>query len=256
MTDVGNYPFLKAKHFYTGRQRKIRLIVLHTMESPEKGTTAEDVARYFQNIDREASAHLCIDNNSIVRCVHDADTAFAAKSANADGLHIEHAGKAGQSDEQWDDAYSRATLGLSAKAAAAWARAYDIPVRRLTPAQIKAGERGFCGHNDVQAAYPSSGHYDPGPNFPWTEYLQAVRTYLGIAPTTTTQGEFIVASKDEVKALLDEQTLAITGGTRQRDENGNVIDPNPRLVSNADLYTAVEGLRSEVAALRAEVAAK
>jgi hypothetical protein len=253
VSDVGAYPFRRARHFHEGRRRDIRLIVLHSMESAEKGDTAEDVARYFQTTDREASAHLCVDNNSIIRCVHDDDTAFAAKSANADGLHIEHAGRAAQSRAQWLDAYSKPTLELSAKAAAAWAKAYGIPVRRLNVDQVRAGLEGFTDHDTISRAYPGTGHTDPGPHFPWDTYLDMVRRHLGSQTTSTSTEDFIVATKDELRALLAEQTEDITGGRRVRDENGNVIDADGVNISTADLYTAVEKLSAKVDALAARI---
>jgi N-acetylmuramoyl-L-alanine amidase CwlA len=48
-------------------RRTVRLIVIHTTESPETPNAAESVARFFQNPGRQVSAHLCIDNDSIVR---------------------------------------------------------------------------------------------------------------------------------------------------------------------------------------------
>ncbi|MFI6184295.1 hypothetical protein ACIA8R_52820 [Nonomuraea sp. NPDC051191] len=39
------------------------------MESPEKPTTAEDVAHWFATSSPETSAHVCVDQNSVVRCV-------------------------------------------------------------------------------------------------------------------------------------------------------------------------------------------
>lgn len=181
-------PFVQAKHYHRGRLKKIRLLVIHDMEAAEESSTAEGCARMFATTTREASAHYAIDNNSIVQCVKDADTAFGAKGANADGLHIEHAGFADQSRAQWVDAYSRAELALSARLVARKCRQYGIPVRHVGPSQIRAGARGICGHIDVTNAYPpGSGHYDPGPHFPWDVYLtmvQAEADALGGKPWT------------------------------------------------------------------------
>lgn len=66
------------------------------MEAPEKGDTAENIANYFHTTVKQASAHICVDNNSIVQCVLDNDIAWAAPGANSDGIHIEMAGYAKQ----------------------------------------------------------------------------------------------------------------------------------------------------------------
>lgn len=62
-------------------------------------------------------------------------------------------------------------------------------------------------------------------------------------------------AKRQIQAMLDQseaQIMAavrvefgkavelITGGARKRDEKGNVIDPNPNVISNADIYTQAE----------------
>lgn len=175
---------IQAPHYHKGRVAPIRVIVMHTMESPEGSTTAEDVARYFQRLpaSNPASAHLCVDNNSTVRCVADKDTAWAAPGANADGLHMELAGRAAQTTAQWSDPYSKALLERAAANAAQWCKTYNIPARRLTRTQLRAGERGFVGHDDVSVVYKKSDHTDPGDYFPWNQFIGLVRAYLGQAP--------------------------------------------------------------------------
>ncbi len=100
---------------------------------------------------------MCVDSNSAVRCVDDGDTAWPAPNANASGLHIELTGYARQSRAQWLDAFSMATLKNAAEVAAAWVKTYNISIRHLTPAQVRAGQKGFCAHCDVTRAYPGTG---------------------------------------------------------------------------------------------------
>lgn len=168
---------VKARHYHQGRLRPIRLVVIHDMEWAERPTTAEDCARMFATMDRQASAHVCVDNNSAVRCVADSDTAWAAPGANADGLQLEMAGFARQTRADWLDAYSRAMLGQAAKVAAAWCAKYNIPARRLSVAEVKAGKRGIIGHIDATKAFGGS-HTDPGPGFPWDVFLDLVKQCL------------------------------------------------------------------------------
>ncbi|WP_433382836.1 peptidoglycan recognition protein family protein [Streptosporangium sp. CA-115845] len=170
---------MQARHFHRGRIAPIRLLVVHDMEWPETVTAAEDCAKMFATMTRPASAHVNIDTDSIVRSVKDADTAFAAPGANADGLHAEFAGRARQTRAQWLDAYSRPMLELGAGVFATWSRLHKIPVRHLTRAQVKAGLKGITDHATISAVYKRSDHSDPGPHFPWDVFLPMIKERVG-----------------------------------------------------------------------------
>lgn len=168
--------FVQAKHFSRAQRTAIDLLVVHTMEAHEREGTAENVAAYFAGANApQASAHYCIDSDSEVQCVRDEDVAWHASEVNGKSIGLEHAGFAKQTPEDWADTFSTMMLLRSAKLAAALCLKYDIPVCRLTPEQVKAGRRGFCGHIDVNVAYGRpNGHWDPGPHFPWDDYLVMV----------------------------------------------------------------------------------
>ena len=164
-----------AKWFHAGRTKPIRLIVVHCTVSKEMGTGAEAVANYFARGDRRASAHRVCDNNSTVICVKDEDTAFGAAGANSDGLHLELVGMPDQSLAQWLDAYSDAELVEAGRSVREWSARWGVPMRWLTVAEVADGRtRGICTHADVSRAFPavSTGHWDPGPNFPKDEALR------------------------------------------------------------------------------------
>jgi N-acetyl-anhydromuramyl-L-alanine amidase AmpD len=177
-----DFPFIPAKHFRPGRERFVDLIVIHVMDVAE---TAEGLARYFAEPPTRVSAHLCIDDRSIVQCVRFEDTAFHCRNANADGIGIVHVGRhqAGgeqESREEWFDERGIAMLDLSAWAAAGLCRRYNIPValaRFAGAHDPKVVQRGFVGHRDV----PRHGeHTDPGESFPWEHYLDRVRYHLAL----------------------------------------------------------------------------
>lgn len=212
---MSDYPFVQARWYTKGRfgQRPI-WVVVHDMETAEASDTAERLARAASTWSRKASWHVGVDNDSEVRSVRDADTAYAAKGANTRGLHIEHAGRASQTAEQWRDHFSDAMLARSAKIAHLWHREFDIPVRRLTVDQVRRYEPGFTDHATVEKAFPSSGHWDPGPNFPWAYYLDLVRAVPLLGPTP---GVIMI---DCVHALV----CPIDGGLQKLQYDGGVFN--------------------------------
>lgn len=180
MIETDKWPLVLAKHFKDLAAlpaRKVRVIVIHDMEYPEKNTAAEDVARYFQTTDTMASAHICVDNDSIVQCVKDHDIAYAAPGCNTDGIQIELAGYARQTLAEWEDAYSKGLLDRAANAVAQYCLKYDIPVCHMTNVQLEAGEKGIIGHYQASQVYKKSDHMDPGPNFPWERFMEMVATH-------------------------------------------------------------------------------
>lgn len=173
--------FIQAKHFTVANRDSCRLIVIHTMEAPEKPHTARSVARWFAGeygTAPLASAHVCIDDGETIGCVKPEHVAWHAPGANRDGYGMEHAGYARQKPQDWGDDYSDRLLARSAIHAARICRLFAIPAARLTPDGVKAQMKGFCGHVDVNRAYKRSTHTDPGLFFPWDHYLHLVRVAL------------------------------------------------------------------------------
>ena len=182
--------YVTPVHYYSARQARLRLIVIHTMESPEHDDTAENVAGWFAGRSGTAplaSAHACVDNNSVVLCLPPSATAWAAPGANADGYQIEQAGRAAQGIAGWADSYSQSMLRLSAAHARSIAQSAGIPLVHLTDAQLAAGAAGFVGHDQVSRVYKRSDHTDPGPAFPWTQYMTLVTG--GTTPSIDTSEE-------------------------------------------------------------------
>ena len=189
--ETDRFPVVMAKHFKdVTSKRAVRVIVIHSMEAPEKGETAENVARFFQNTERPASAHLCIDNNSIVQCVLDNDIAFAAPGANGDGIQLELAGFARQSRAEWLDPYGVLLLENAANAAAQYCLKYDIPVKHLTDEELKGGQKGIIGHVQASRVFKKSDHTDPGEGFPWDHFLDRVNHHRAerLKTAATTRG--------------------------------------------------------------------
>ena len=181
----GFIPFVQAKNAYVSFPNvKVtrRLIVIHTMENPEGPYQAENVALWFAGRANspapEASAHFCVDEDSVVQCVRETDGAWHAGPVNGYSIGIEHNGYANQTTMQWDDAPSRAILARSAKLAAGIAKRFGIPIEHVSGRGL-ATAKGFCGHVDVTNALTGGkGHQDPGQAFPWEDYLGMVTDAL------------------------------------------------------------------------------
>lgn len=174
--------FIQAKYYTKTNGRTITQIVIHDMEAPEKGDTAERVARYFATTTVVASAHYNVDNNSVVQSVLDKDIAYhAGKSVvNARSIGIEHAGYASQSMAEWLDPYGLDMMNQSAQLVSNLCKLYSIPPRWLSLDEVRNNVRGICTHADVTYAYNVyGGHTDPGRNFPKDHYIGLVEAYSG-----------------------------------------------------------------------------
>lgn len=194
--------FVQARNYKATGGRNIDLIVLHSMEAPEKGNTAENTAAYFAGRNAPvASAHYCIDDNSIVQCVRDRDVAYAAPGANHNGIQIEHAGYARQSTGEWADIYSTAMLCRSAALVGQKIKQNQIPILFRAATDLQVGGlrgRGITTHNEVTRAFRKSDHTDPGIGFPMSVFLDLVRKSLSADP----KGVAMTRVQDAVDAAI------------------------------------------------------
>jgi N-acetyl-anhydromuramyl-L-alanine amidase AmpD len=173
--------FVEAKYYTKSGNRQIDLIVIHDMEMPEKGDTAESCAQFFHRGGSQASAHYCVDNDSVVQCVRDMDIAWAAPGANHQGLHFEHAGYARQTAEDWSDAYSQQMLSVSAALVAEKCKEFNIPMAFVAGTELRKGYRGITTHWEITKAFNTAGgHTDPGPNFPMSQYVSLVQNVADV----------------------------------------------------------------------------
>lgn len=201
-------PWMPPKSWEDANRTSVQLIVIHTTEGVARPQAAMDGAAYDQRRTDGTSTHYFHDSATTVQCVRTADIAHTARrQGNLRGIHHELCTKAGSAN--WADAYHHTMLLRAAAQAARDAKKWGIPVRHLTVAQIAGGERGFCGHADITRAFPQDNgtHTDPGPDFPWTQFLNMVRAEL-VPPVDkeddmTTKAEFVAWLKDaEVRAAL------------------------------------------------------
>jgi hypothetical protein len=59
-------PFVEAKHYRKGRRAKVRVLVIHTAETPENNKMAESIQAYCSRREDKVSCHEAIDNDSVV----------------------------------------------------------------------------------------------------------------------------------------------------------------------------------------------
>lgn len=172
-------PFVQAANWsrHVPPQRK-RWIVIHCMEAAESSTTAENCADWFAGKRGEApraSAHYCVDDDSVVACVPPDAVAWHAPGANKLGIGVELAGYARQDRAAWLDSYSQRMLIRAAWLCAELSRRHSIPARFCDAGALTRGEAGFTTHAEVSAAFGKSTHWDPGPGFPMLRFLELVR---------------------------------------------------------------------------------
>lgn len=156
-------------HLTDGRAREpITLIVLHSTE----GDTARSAAQWFEDPASEGSAHVVVGEDGCYRTLPDEADAAGAGTPNPRALHIEFAGYAKWSREQW--LQRTQTLALGIQQIARWSRKYGIPLEQLSLEAIKAKKPGVTTHAAVNQVYGGS-HWDPGSGFPIDVVLEQAR---------------------------------------------------------------------------------
>ncbi len=201
MTQSPEYPdllWIVPKSWTNANRTSVQLIVIHDTEGSSNSESAEDGARYNQTRTDGTSAHYFHDSNSTVQGVRTEDESHCAREqGNNRGIHHELCAKASWSKAQWlSPDYGLPMLRIVAKQCARDAKKWNIPVRKLNVGQVADGVKGFCGHVEITYAFPQDNgtHTDPGPNFPWPQFLDMVRAELDgdtdmFLPTNGSTGE-------------------------------------------------------------------
>lgn len=194
----------QARHFYSTRNESISAIVLHTPEHAPTLDFPVVLGNYFANVGRKASTHLGIGPIGYGRYLRDSYTAFGAAGVNARALHAEIAGFAAMKRADWLSTRPLAVFedaGLdtgppfevvknTATLFAGWARVHQIPLRMLTAGELqnKTG-RGFTTHAFIDEVLPSTGHTDPGTDFPIDVLFDMIEKINNPAPTVPNKEE-------------------------------------------------------------------
>lgn len=174
-------PYLgPAAHTSPGSNKPIKRIVVHATVSPLVKGQARATAAYFRSKSAGGSAHYVVDADEAVQVVYDSVQAWhAPPNANSIGVELCDALSSPAWDKanaaRWSDGPHVSMLQHAAALVAQLCLAYDVPIHRLSAADLKAGKHGICGHVDVSQAWHQSTHWDPGEAFPWDTFMGMVR---------------------------------------------------------------------------------
>jgi len=180
----------QASQFSPGANLPITRVVVHAtcpdvgFPAASKKGAASGTAKFFALAKTKFQAHYVEGIDREEHCVRDKVKArHAPPNAGSIGVEITADGGDRAAFKNPDHAYTREQW-LSDAVFPAIVRAADrvrelcerhgLPKTRLTTAELKNGGKGICGHVDVSHAFGETTHSDPGPNFPWDEFMALV----------------------------------------------------------------------------------
>lgn len=175
MTDAPSPPYLgPPAHYSAGNNKPPTRVVIHCTVSPCARGGARDTAAYFRGRSSGGSAHYAVDPGEVVQPAYDSVICWHAPP-NPHSLGVEQCDPMKGKGNRWKDADHQAMLKRGAELVAQLCLAYDIPIQRIDATDLKLGRKGICGHDDVSDAFHQSSHWDPGPAFPWEDFMGMVR---------------------------------------------------------------------------------
>lgn len=163
------------------RGRTIEFVVIHCTDGHRGIHKDDDVAAMFARADlrKRRSCHYVVDSDSVTQCVSDLDVAWhCGRNGNARSIGIELCGRARQTRAQWLDELGLPMLGLAAQLTAELCARHGLPPKLVDAAELRAGLRGITTHAEVTDAWRQTRHTDPGPGFPLSDFVDAVRRQL------------------------------------------------------------------------------
>lgn len=221
-------PFTQASKTSAGSNLPItRLVVHHTVSKTQAGG-AQATANGFALSTAGGSAHYTVDPESVVQSVREAVIAWHAPP-NPKSIGVEmtdfcvwvpYSGTtAAKLDNRFTDEASfharwsrnewQRMLARTALVFRALADKYQVPLVRLSVADVKAGKRGICGHREVSFAFGQSSHIDPyacdqcSGDFPWDQFMDLVihpEKAVAILGGATTQEDDMPTPQDLLNA--------------------------------------------------------
>lgn len=161
----------------------VRLVVVHTAEG---AAGFRNLGSFFASSSAGVSSHTGIDDErgTIGEYVKRENKSWTQANYNPQCVSTELCAKPISSSHpcgaNWTaDEWNRHD-GMLANVAD-WIREecshYGLPIEKLSANSAQGGGRGVCGHVDLGAG--GGGHWDPGPNFPWSRVMDMARGGAG-----------------------------------------------------------------------------
>jgi N-acetyl-anhydromuramyl-L-alanine amidase AmpD len=148
-----------------GARAQTQMVVIHCTDNT---ASAEAEAHYAEHRADGISAHFYGDDDSIVQALDTAVVAYGCfATGNARSVQFELTGLSNQ--------VSDAAMRQAAKTVRRACVEFGIPVRHVGPDELRAGQKGICGHGDVTRAWGEGDHTDPGDSFPWATFIGYVQ---------------------------------------------------------------------------------
>lgn len=169
--------------------RPIKRVVIHSTVSDCVPGGARTIARYFMMTDRDASAHYIVDPAEIIQGLYDSFVGYAAPP-NEGSIHIEMCDIPGPIPQapmrkkmrtywRWNRPNQKLMLDKTAYLTARICLHEGIPLKFLSVAALKNGEKGITTHDNVSQAFNQSTHWDPG-FWPRYKFMRLVRKHAKI----------------------------------------------------------------------------
>lgn len=218
-------PFYRSPNIYSGRAgHGIQCIIVHSCECPMTAGFAKSLAgpNWFGSTKAGTSAHAIFDQTGGWEMVKPADTAWAVGASNQWTYSIEHCGYAAFTTAQWLTADGKKMLTDSARWARQIADEFGIPWKRLTQAEMSAGQKGLATHDDCRLVWGGTTHTDPQwSDEVWNFYLAAG------SGTTPPPNEGLNMDAAEVTALVRSELKRALGNDYANANPAKVIAAGP-----------------------------
>lgn len=176
--------------------KTVRLLAVHTTEGIRK---CPDLLAYFEreykaNPNTAGSSHAAACDTCQSEFLDYSLAAWTIRSGNPISDNIELCGFASWTRAEW--LTHMTMLDLTAQWLAKRAKARNIPLVKLTPAEVKAGKSGVIGHVDWTTGMSDGTHWDPGPSFPWDLVLTLANRYAS-------KGVDVPLTQSEINSVSD-----------------------------------------------------
>lgn len=166
---------------------QIGAVVIHTAEVACTDGSAWSLAKWAAGSSApHASWHFAVDPKAIAQSVLCKDVAWHVRAPNPWTIGIELCGRAGYTEADWQSPERQAMLRNAAVLASALCDVCGLELVHAVGSEInkahfcnythKEGgtyKVGLFGHVDATTALNvPGGHWDPGPDFPWFDFLE------------------------------------------------------------------------------------